>query len=89
MLSILNFEFSVITITVTKIQHNNPITFDTTLKNYNLYHTPTESSAGGTLIYVSDKLNSKDRTNLNIYKSKELESTFVQIINKKKKKMSL
>ena len=81
----LNFEFSIIAITETKIKKVSHPTFDINLHNYNTFHTPTESSSGGTLLYVSKTLNSKIRKNLQIYKSKELESTFIEIVNKKKK----
>ena len=43
---------------------------------------PTESTKGGVLIYVKDGLNFKPRPDLNMHKSKELESFFVEIINK-------
>ena len=55
------------------------------LKNYNIEQTKTESSKGGTLLYISESLNYKKRNDLKIYKTKELESTFVEIINKKGK----
>ena len=84
-LAMLNFEFSIIAITETKITKGSHPTFDINLHNYNTFHTPTESSSGGTLLYVSKTLNSKIRKNLQIYKSKELESTFIEIVNKKKK----
>ena len=45
--------------------------------------TPTESSKGGVLIYVKSGINFKPRNDLNVYKSKELESLFIEIINKK------
>ena len=38
---------------------------------------------GGTILYISDKLHYKRRKDLEIYQKKELESTFVEIINKK------
>ena len=37
------------------------------------------------LIYVSKKLNSKIRNDIKIYKPKELESTFIEITNPRKK----
>ena len=85
LLTILNFNFDIITITETKIEAKKQPIFDITLPNYNLYQTPTESTAGGTLIYVSNKLNSKIRNDIAIYKPKELESTFIEITNLRKK----
>ena len=43
----------------------------------------TEAEKGGTILYISDKLNYKPRKDLEIYASKELESSFVEIVNKK------
>ena len=50
---------------------------------------PTESHADGTLLYINNKLSYKLRQDLCIYKSSELESTFIEIINPKKKQISL
>ena len=46
--------------------------------------TPTESSAGGTLLYIANHLSYKSRNDLNIYKKSELESTFIEVINSQK-----
>ena len=43
-----------------------------------------EANAGGTLIYIRNHLSYKTRNDLKIYKSFELESTFVEICNPKK-----
>ena len=42
--------------------------------------TPTESSAGGTLIYISQSLSYKPRKYLKIYCPKELEFTFIELL---------
>ena len=42
--------------------------------------TPTEPSAGGPLIYISENLSYKSRKDLQIYFPKELESTFVELL---------
>ena len=54
------------------------------MNNFSFEFTPTESSAGGTLLYVANHLSYKPRLDLNIYKSNELESTFIEILNPKK-----
>ena len=54
------------------------------MNNFSLEFTPTESSAGGTLLYVANQLSYKPRLDLNIYRSNELESTFIDILNPKK-----
>ena len=54
------------------------------LNNYYFEFTPTETCAGGTLLYIANHLSYKCRNDLNIYKKNELESTFIQIVNPKK-----
>ena len=54
------------------------------LKGYSHESCPTESAAGGTLLYISNNLSYKPRNDLCIYKSAELESTFIEILNPKK-----
>ena len=46
--------------------------------------TPTESSAGDTLLYIASHLSYKPRPDLNIYKAIKLESTFIEINNPQK-----
>ena len=53
------------------------------LNNYSFEFTPTETSAGGTLLYIANHLSYKCRSDLNIYKKNELESTFIEIVNPK------
>ena len=43
-----------------------------------------KANAGGTSIYIRNHLSYKNRNNLKIYKSFELESTFIEICNPKK-----
>ena len=43
----------------------------------------TEAKKGGTMIYVADRINFKPRKDLEIYQSKDLESSFIEIINPK------
>ena len=54
------------------------------LNNYSFEFTPTETSAGGTLLYIANYLSYKCCNDLNIYKKNELESTFIEIVNPKK-----
>ena len=53
--------------------------------NYCVEHTPTESSNGGTLLYIKNDISYELRNDLEIYKPKELESIFIEIINKTSK----
>ena len=53
------------------------------LNNYSFEFTPTETSEGGTLLYIANHLSYKCCNDLNIYKKNELESTFIEIVNLK------
>ena len=82
LLKILNFKFDIIAISETKLKDQPTVDI-----NLNDYHTPycknTEANKGGTLLYVSKELNFKPREDLELYKSKDLESLFIEIINQK------
>ena len=54
------------------------------LNNYSFEFTPTETCAGGTLLYIANHLSYKCCNDLNIYKKNELESTFIEIVSPKK-----
>ena len=54
------------------------ITTNINLPNYSIEYKPTESHAGGTLLYVSNNIAYKPRKDLNIYKMHQLESTFIE-----------
>ena len=70
--------------TETRITNNISVTQNIELSNYSFEDTPTESSAGGALLYIANHLSYKSHRDLNIYKKFDLESTFVEIINPKK-----
>ena len=57
------------------------------LDGYNFIECPTESNKGGVGLYISKKYDFKPRTDLQIYKSKKIESIFIEIPNKKGKNM--
>ena len=50
------------------------------IPGYNIEQTPTESSASGTLIYISQKRSYKNKPDFQIYHLKHLESTFIEIL---------
>ena len=52
LLNLLEFEFDCIMITETKLQKNISPKISIDLPNYHLFHTPTEASKGGSLIYI-------------------------------------
>ena len=78
-----NFSFDVTAISQTRITKNKVQINHIDLTNYSYEHRPTESSAGGTLLYTRSLLWCKTRNDLNICKSAELESTFIEMINHK------
>ena len=87
LLSCTNKNFDVIPISETRLTKNVYLTNNLTMNNFSFELTPTESSAGGTLFYVANRLSYKPHLDLNIYKSNELESTFTEMLNPKKSKI--
>ena len=82
LLSVLNFEFDVIGLSETRFKKGVIPAGNLDLENFFFEHTATESSAGGTGLFISKKLSYKPRPDLTIYKKGQLESTFIEIINK-------
>ena len=60
------------------------ITTNINLSKYYIKCTPIKSNAGRTLLYISNNTAYKPWKDLNIYKSHELESTFIEIVKSKK-----
>ena len=81
--------FDVIALSETRITKYISLTNNLTMNNFSLEFTPTESSAGGTLLYVANQLSYKPCLDLNIYRSNELESAFTETLNPKKSKILL
>ena len=79
----------IIAITETRITKNDCIKSNLSIKNYSFEFTPSESSAGGTLLYIANHPSYKPCQDLKIYKKNESESTFIQIINLKKVNISI
>ena len=86
-LSLLEIEFDMIALTETRIRAGIDPTYELSLKGYNHYQTPTESVKGGVIIYIKNDIDVKRRTDLEnkMYKSCELESVFLEIVNEGKK----
>ena len=74
-----NLNFDLIAISETRITKNKAQINHIDLTNCSYKHCPTESSAGGTLLYIRNHILYKTRNDLNIYKS-----TFIEITNHKK-----
>ena len=64
--------FHVIGISESRIKRDNCPISNINLKNYSYEFCLTESSAGGTLLYISNHLSYKTRSDFFIYKSREL-----------------
>ena len=77
----------IIIISECRIKKKKPTLPNSDLTNYVHEQTLTEASKGGTLLSISEELNYKIRKDLKMYKAKELESTFIEIIKKKRKNL--
>ena len=77
-------KFDIIAISETKIARQVSLLNNLNLNNYSFEFTPTETSAGGTLLYIANHLSYKCRNDLNIYKKNELKTTFIEIVNPRK-----
>ena len=87
MLKTTNTNFDRIAISDTRILKNTNIVKNINIPNFSYEFTPTESTAGGTLLYISDHLVYQKRSDLNIYEKNYLESTFIEITNPSKTNM--
>ena len=75
-------DFQIIGISETRLKKTQETTTNIHLKNYNIEHVPTESSNRGVLLYIKKAINYKLRPDLMIYKKRELEPVFIEIIQK-------
>ena len=81
-LQLLSCDFHIIAISESKLQENIEPHTDISLPGFQTpISTPTASSKGGVLLYVKNGIKFKPREDLKMYKSRELESTFIEIIN--------
>ena len=78
LLNLAHHKYDIICISESRNSLKHPQTTNIDLPGFNMEQTPTESSAGGTLIYISQSLSYKPRKDLQIYCPKELESTFIE-----------
>ena len=77
-----NVKFDVIGITETGFNKTSRPVQNCEIEGYSHVDCTTDSNKGGVRIYISKKYDYKIRAGLNIYKTKELESVFVEIPNK-------
>ena len=79
-----NINFDIIAILKTRILKDTNIAKNINIPNFSFEFTSTESTAGGTLLYIADHLACQNRNDLNLYKNNNLESTFMGITNPNK-----
>ena len=84
-----NKVFDIIAVSETRITKQSSLTPNINITNYAIEFTPTESSAGGMLLYIASHLSYKPRPDLSIYKANQLESTFVETINTQKSNIAI
>ena len=89
LLSELNYGPDIIAISESRLKSSTQSIVKINLENYCVEHTPTKYSSGGTLLYIKNDISYKLRNDLKIYKPKELESVFIEIINKTSKNTML
>ena len=68
LLSCTKTKFDIIAISETRITKQVSLSNNLNINNYSFEFTPTETSAGGTLLYIANHLSHKCRNDLNIYK---------------------
>ena len=76
--------FDIKAISETRITKQVSLSNNLNVDNYSFEFTPTETSAGGTLLSIGNHLSYKCRNDINIYKRNELEYTFIEIVIPKK-----
>ena len=69
-----------------RLRTNRTVLSNIDIQDYTYEWTPTASSKGGTLIYIDNKLRYKTQNGLKLYKEREKESTFLEIIEPDNKK---
>ena len=82
-------QFDIIGISESRLKYNKHYTTNTDLPNYNIEHCNAEGPNGRTILYIKRDIACKLRNDLKMWKSKHLESIFIEIINQQKKKIIL
>ena len=80
LLNDLNVNFDILAITESRIKKDSSSPVNLHLDNYSIEQTPTETSAGGTLLYINKRLSYQLRNDLKLYHPGKTESTFIEII---------
>ena len=77
LLTELDIDFDFIGITKSRISKTNFSPTNIALANYAIEQTPTESNAGGALLYINRKQSYKIRKDLKLYKSHKVSYLFL------------
>ena len=85
LLSDFKINFKIIGITESRLTIKKDPVNTINIPDYNIEHTPTKSDKGGALLYISKELNYKSRNDLKLYKDKNLESVFIEVLSKSDK----
>ena len=89
LLAELDIDFDFMGITKSRISKTNFSPRNIALANYIIEQTPTESNAGGALLYINRKHSYKIRKDLKLYKPHKIESLFVEVIMLKRSNIIL
>ena len=81
LLAKINVKFNVIGLTETRLNKSSIRNTNIDLSGYSFEHIPTEANCEGALFYIDNNINHIVRDDLCIYKSKELESVFINVTN--------
>ena len=85
LLSDLEISFKIVGITESRLTTTRDPMNDIKIPDYSTEHMPTKWNKGGALLYISKDLNYKSRNNLKLYKDKNLESAFIEVLSKSDK----
>ena len=85
LLNTLKVKLDILDITESSFRADQQAINNTDLEGYVIETTSTTASCGGVLLYINKNLNFQLRNDPQIYKYKELESVFIEIINRKGK----
>ena len=80
LLSDLNVSFDILAIKETRIKKDLSSPINLQLNNYSIEHSPTESLAAETLLYINKSLSYQPRNDLRLFDPGTIESTFIEII---------
>ena len=89
LLNCIKKKFYITPISETRITKQVSLSNNLNLNNYSFKFTPTETSAGGTLLYITNHLSYKCCNDLNIYKKNELESILLMKLSTQENRILL